>query len=226
MMTAMSARHTRLMLMRHGESRSNAEGWISGDATCGGLTARGRAESFALRDRLVHDNDARPDVVLTSTMARAVETAEILASALAMAIEPVQELSERTPGECEGITHEEYRSRYGRAPWSDWEQPLSPGGESNKEFLVRVGGVLNRLAEEVEGRTAWIVCHGGIIMGTAVLLMKVPIGTAAPRWQNPANTSISEWRRDTDNGSPGSWVLNRYNDYAHIQPWAGMVRTD
>ncbi len=224
-MMVMSRPETRLVLIRHGESRSVAEGWISGNTTCGGLTERGRAESLALRDRLAKSHEARPDAVLASTMVRAMQTAEILASASAMSVESLPELSERTPGECEGMTYEQYRTRYGRAVYSDWEEALSPGGETNDEFLVRVGDVIGRLAERFEGRTAWVVCHGGVIMGTAVVVMKVPIGITAPRWQNPANTSLSEWRRTSETGASGSWVLHRYNDYAHLLPWIGLFRT-
>ncbi|NND76267.1 MAG: histidine phosphatase family protein, partial [Ilumatobacter sp.] len=32
---------TRVVLIRHGESASNAGGWLSGQDTCGGLTTLG-----------------------------------------------------------------------------------------------------------------------------------------------------------------------------------------
>jgi probable phosphoglycerate mutase len=210
---------TRLLLIRHGESRSEAEGWISGPATCGGLTERGRAQSAALRDRLHRNRALQPDAVLTSPMARAVETTEIITAGLdvGVVVQRVHELSERTPGECEGISLNEYRVRYGRRAYSDWENALSGGGETNDEFLERVSRVIGRIADELQGRTALLICHGGIIMGTAVLLMQGPISLTAPQWQNPANTAISEWCRSLDGDRAGPWRLHRYNDHAHIE---------
>jgi hypothetical protein len=57
----------------------------------------------------------------------------------------------------------------------------------------------------------WIVCHGGVIMATANLLMESPTRTPAPQWDNPRPTALSEWIR-----LDGPWVLRRYNDYGHL----------
>ena len=66
---------TRIVLIRHGESASNAGGWLSGQDTCGGLTDLGVTQAEALRDRLAVDPAMRPDRVVVSTMRRAVHTA-------------------------------------------------------------------------------------------------------------------------------------------------------
>ena len=203
---------TRVVLIRHGESASNAGGWLSGQDTCGGLTEHGVAQAEALRDRLAGDASMRPDAVLVSTMARAVHTAEIVAEPYGMVPEQHADLIERTSGEAEGLTIAEYTERYGIAPWSDWKNPLSPGGESGEEFAQRVVGALDRVAAEHAGRTVWVVCHGGVIMVNA-----------AVRWPNsqpdyaslpavsPMNTSVSEWVVDGD-----AWRLARYNDHTHL----------
>ena len=68
---------TRMILIRHGQSASNAEGCLSGQESCGGLTDLGVAQAEALRSRLAADESMRPDAVLVSTMQRAVHTAEI-----------------------------------------------------------------------------------------------------------------------------------------------------
>ena len=59
---------------------------------------------------------------------------------------------ERTSGEAEGLTIAEYTEKYGKAPWTDWANPLSPGGESGVEFSTRVMSAINRVAEEGRGR--------------------------------------------------------------------------
>ena len=91
-------------------------------------------------------------MVLSSTMRRAVETAEIIAEGLAVPVQTLEGLCERTPGECEGMTHDEYRARYGREPWHNWVRSLSPGGESDEEFVARVRGVIGGFAERTGAR--------------------------------------------------------------------------
>lgn len=208
---------TRLILIRHGESASNAGGWISGQRTCGGLTPLGVRQAQAARDRLVAEPSMRPDRIVVSTMRRAVETAHIVAEPTGLVPEQFPDLMERTSGEAEGLTIDEYTAQYGQRPWTDWEQPLSAGGESGFEFGTRVRDALDRVAADRPGSTTWVVCHGGVIMSTSVgrwpgvdiqaslTMRQVPVAS-------PANSSISEWRID----AAGAWTMARYNDHTHL----------
>ena len=209
--------HARLVLIRHGESASNAGGWLSGQESCGGLTDLGIRQAEAARDRLAADPTMRPDRVVVSTMRRAVHTAEIAAEPTGLAPEQFADLMERTSGEAEGLNIAEYTEKYGKAPWTDWENPLSPGGESGAEFSARVNTALDRVAGESLGATTWVVCHGGVIMSTAV--SRWPGADASDRTNlatiplaSPMNSSISEWIID---GS-GNWKMVRYNDHTHL----------
>lgn len=206
---------TRVVLIRHGESASNAGRWISGQDTCGGLTDLGIAQAEALRDRLADDATLAPDAILVSTMRRAVHTAEIIAEPVGMKPSQHADLIERTSGEAEGLTVEEYTERYGQPPWLDWQNPLSPGGESGPEFSARVISATDRVVEEHRGGTVWVVCHGGVIMvsaarrwpgsGETTTLAALPV-------VSPVNTSVSEWQVD----GGGLWRMNRYNDHSHL----------
>ena len=208
---------TRLILIRHGESASNAGGWISGQKTCGGLTPLGKRQAEAARDRLAAEPSMRPDRIVVSTMLRAVQTADIVAESTGLVPERFADLMERTSGEAEGMTIEQYTERYGRAPWADWAQPLSAGGESGLEFAVRVRDALDRVASERPGGTTWVVCHGGVIMSTSI--GRWPGSDPATRMTmgdipvaSPANSSISEWSIDP----AGAWTMARYNDHTHL----------
>ena len=206
---------TRVVLIRHGESASNAGHWISGQDTCGGLTDLGIAQAEALRDRLAADATLTPDAVLVSTMRRAVHTAEIIAEPHSMAPEQHADLMERTSGEAEGLTVDEYTQKYGKRPWTDWVNPLSPGGESGPEFAARVVSATDRVVEAHRGKTVWVVCHGGVIMLAATRRWPAPADTstlAAIPVTSPVNTSVSEWL--VDDG--GMWRMNRYNDHTHL----------
>ncbi|MGA9279419.1 histidine phosphatase family protein [Ilumatobacter sp.] len=216
-MTDPIARPTRLVLIRHGESASNAGGWLSGQDSCGGLTELGVAQAEALRDRLSADPELRPDRVVVSTMRRAVHTAEIAADPTGVEVEQFADLMERTSGEAEGLTIAEYTDRYGKPPWTDWSNPLSPGGESGSEFAGRVSSALDRVAAEGRGRTTWVVCHGGVIMVTAIGRWPGSAGngmtdlTTIPL-ASPMNSSINEWMVGPD----GDWRMMRFNDHTHL----------
>lgn len=212
-MSEASQNVTRMILIRHGQSASNAGGWLSGQDTCGGLTDLGVAQAEALRARLHADTSMHPDAVVVSTMRRAVHTAEIIAEPFGIVPTQHADLMERTSGEAEGLTIEQYTEKYGVAPWTDWENPLSPGGESGFEFTERVVAATDRVEREHRGKTVWVVCHGGVIMVTAVGrwigatvdLRQLPVAS-------PQNTSVSEWRVDES----GHWRMSRFADDTHL----------
>lgn len=211
---------TRLVLVRHGESQVTVDGVVGGPLTCSGLSELGRCQAAALRDRLARTGEVRADVLLSSTMPRAAETAEIIAPALGgLVVEQVDDLVERLPGACDGMTWEEYRSAYRGDDWvfSVYE-PLSPGGESFAEFQVRAATALHRIAGSLAGRTIVIACHGGIIEASMISFLGVPPWTASGAMHQP-NTSITEWALDPDaHRRRGTlpWRLIRYNDAAHL----------
>jgi probable phosphoglycerate mutase len=215
--TNLSSDLARIVLIRHGESASNAGGWLSGQDSCGGLTPLGVAQAEALRARLSADSSIQPDRIMVSTMPRAVHTAEIVADPTGREVEQFADLMERTSGEAEGLTVAEYTQKYGKAPWTDWENPLSPGGESGADFTARVTTALDRVVGEAWGKTIWVVCHGGVIMATAVrrwagAAAGGPVTLSSIPLASPMNTSLSEWIVDRDD----NWKMARYNDHSHL----------
>jgi broad specificity phosphatase PhoE len=219
---------TRLVLIRHGESRSTVDRVVGGHEGCTGLSERGRRQALALRDRLARTGElGEAPVLLTSVLLRAIETAEIIAPALGgTSADRRCELCEIHPGEADGITWEEFEERYrrrGGASASPY-RAAAPGSESWAEFFVRVGTALRRSADEHTGRTVVIVCHGGVIEGSFASLGNQPLRRAFDL--SIENTSITEWLRPPDGSSPGlgpvpypgevRWRLVRFNDSAHL----------
>ena len=150
-------------------------------------------------------------------MRRAVHTAEIAAAPTGLPVEQFADLMERTSGEAEGLTIDEYTEKYGKAPWTDWSNPLSPGGESGAEFSIRVTSAIDRVADEGRGRTTWVVCHGGVIMVTAIGRWPGGVGDGPSDLStiplaSPMNSSISEWIVEPS----GGWRMVRYNDHTHL----------
>jgi probable phosphoglycerate mutase len=197
----------RLLLVRHGESICGVNGIVGGARGCTGLTERGFAQARALRDRLVEEG-LTPDVVLSSTLPRASNTADTVAEALDLEVIRDDDLCEMVPGEIDGSTWDEWRAQHGFDPSAEPDRPLSPGGESITTFLARVRATLERLRGEHDGRAVLAFCHGGIVFGSLTALMG-----ADPRQASAQSdfTSITEWRHENDR-----WHLVRFNDVAHL----------
>jgi probable phosphoglycerate mutase len=222
---------TRLVLIRHGESRSTVDRVVGGHRGCSGLTDRGAHQAKALRDRLARSGElAGAAAVLTSILPRAVETAEIIAPAIGgLPVEQRCELCEIHPGEGDGLSWEEFTTLYrpeGLASGNPYVA-MAPGGESWAGFFVRVGEALLRAAAEHPGETVVVVCHGGVVEGAFAALGNLPL--RKPFDVRVENTSLTAWSyvpAEGDLGNAGHrlarWRLDRFNDSAHL---AGLDAT-
>ncbi len=204
---------TRLVLIRHGESVAQVEGFLSGHDTCRGLSPHGRAQAEALRHRLADSGELDAvDALYTSILPRTIETAEIIAPALG-APAPTEECDwcEIHAGEAEGLPWDVFRERYLIGDVYDPFSQHVPGSESWAEFSVRAGTRLRRVAAEHRGQRVVVVCHGGIIGASFVALGDLSFGNVRALTQDTVNTSLTEWRHADD-----GWRLVRYNDAAHL----------
>ena len=213
---------TRLVLVRHGESQVMVDRVVGGLATCSGLSDFGRLQAAALRDRLAAGDEIRADALLSSTMPRARETAQIIAPALGdLPVEEDEDLCEHHPGEIDGMSWDEVVERYGVPDFDrDPYRPMSPGGESLAEFHLRVGRALARVAVEYEGRTVVIACHGGVVDVGFRSFLRLPM--LAQFELHTVNTSMTELARPV---GAGRWRLVRYNDAAHLAGLPADSRT-
>ncbi len=112
-----------LILLRHGESAWNAEGLFTGWIDIG-LSGKGEAEA-AVGGRLLRDAGLRPDIVHTSVLARAIQTANIALDAAALAWLPVRRswrLNERHYGALQGKNKAQTRERYGDEQFMLWRR--------------------------------------------------------------------------------------------------------
>ena len=128
--------NTRLVLIRHGESRATVERFLGGSRTCTGLTDFGRLQVQALRDRLITGRDVAATVLMSSNFPRAVETAQILAPALgSMPIGIDAGWGEHDPGpDLDGMSYDAYVAKFGTPTWSDPDEVMFPGGETVGQF--------------------------------------------------------------------------------------------
>jgi 2,3-bisphosphoglycerate-dependent phosphoglycerate mutase len=205
---------TRIVLVRHGESRCNVDGIVGGDRGCTGLTGRGADQVAALATRLVATGElAGTTALYASTLPRAIETAEILRPALeatnggrALDIVVDRDLRELEPGEADGLAWTDVYERWGPFNLDVVQNPWVPGGETWLDFVARVERAVTSVADAHPGELVVIACHGGVVGGTMTRFL--PIAPGVDRLELAAkNASMTEWAR-TD----GRWMLVRYND--------------
>lgn len=206
---------TRVFVIRHGESQAQAAQILSGHDTCTGLTDLGRAQVGALNARLVRTGElGAVDVVYTSVLPRAQETAAILAPALGgLGAHAECAWCEIHAGAAEGMRYEEMRAKYlpeGVQGRGAYDRPI-PEGESWADLYTRVGTRLQRAVAEHEGETVVVAGHGGTIGASFVAFGHLPMPQATDIVHTVQNASITEWV-----GTDGHWRLVRFNDAAHL----------
>jgi probable phosphoglycerate mutase len=164
----------RIWLIRHGESESNA-GLPSSDPEPIPLTARGRRQA----ERIARGFTDPPALIVTSRFVRARQTAEPTIGrfpAVPCREWPVEEFTYL------GDLHGRVMTAAGRRPhteayWSRADPRHAGGGaESFAGLLTRVGGFLDRLAEQPSGPVA-VFTHGLFVQA---VLWSLLTGVRAP----------------------------------------------
>ncbi len=147
-----------VLLARHGEAAYEAETWSDEG---GSLTRTGRAQAAALADRL---HGRRVAHIYTSTMARAVQTAEIVAAKLDVDVTTRRGLQEFGVGNFAGVERDTDPFVDTFTRWLDDDLTARvDGGESGEEVVARANSVLQDVADTHPGETVLVVAHGGIL---------------------------------------------------------------
>jgi probable phosphoglycerate mutase len=206
---------THLYLIRHGEAWANVQPVVAGMRGDRGLTPRGIAQAERLRDRLAR-GELKADVLISSTLPRARQTAEIVRPALGLPIIFDDEVQELRVGEADGMSNQEAWSTFGLPDFVNAPlRPIAPGGESWATFTLRVAHALHRITSEHAGKTIVVICHGGVIDSSFIYFFHMPGMVVPPADFHTRNTSITHWER-VNRGGRNLWRLNGYNDIAHL----------
>ena len=144
----------RIYVARHGQTQWNAENKICGRTDLP-LTAQGLAQAEELADK-VEKLDI--DLILSSPMLRARQTAQASAARLGVALEIDDRLIEQDYGIYEGA------DRYTPGFLANKRQFACryPGGESRFQVAARGDSLLEDLKVRYPGKNILLVCHGGI----------------------------------------------------------------
>jgi probable phosphoglycerate mutase len=203
---------TRLILVRHGESKATVRRTIGGPRSCDGLSELGRTQAERLHDRLAATGELVADALYASGYPRARETAEAIAPALGLPVLIDPAWGEHDPGpDSDGLTFDEFVARNGSPDWeADVDAVLFPSGETMRQFHARIDGAVQRVLTEHEGGTVVVVCHGGVVDAVMRTALHAPALGAFDLFTR--NTSLTEFLVVR----PDRWRLERYNDAAHL----------
>ena len=153
----------KLILVRHGESHDNRHRIFAEDHTP--LTDLGRKQALEVAGRIAER--FQPVAVVSSPLARAHQTAEIIGRELGLAVEIMPGLEESDFGFLKGQSYEVYHRHIQQDPTFDkhavWRW-IPEGGESTEQAGQRVIPVLEQLAERHPDDEILVVCHGMLMV--------------------------------------------------------------
>ena len=156
---------TRILAIRHGETAWNVDGRIQGHLDIP-LNATGRVQAKRLAGALA-GRDAI-DLIVSSDLGRALETARIVADGTGAPLRSTRALRERCFGDFEGRTFAEISAAWPeqterwRRREPDWAPP-GDAGESLLQFRERVAQTLQALAANSIGKHIALFTHGGVL---------------------------------------------------------------
>ncbi len=154
-----------LILIRHGQTNYNAERRFQGRIDIP-LNALGRKQAHQVKTTLAHE-DIRLDVIFSSPLERATETASMIADDRRSWLIDAR-LIEIDLGEFDGQLEAEIAEQIGPERYQIWRDQNfvepAPSGESLEQVSQRVKSFLAYLNNFQQNQKIGIVAHQGILM--------------------------------------------------------------
>jgi broad specificity phosphatase PhoE len=147
------------------------------------LSEEGRRQAIELGRQLEPEHIDR---IISSSLKRALETAQLIASSLGLSVEIEERLNEISYGEWDGLTWEQIMQQDPAAAnqkQRDWWAVTPAGGETAREFLDRVREAWESILAHPSRRTV-IVAHQGVnaVVSELSRTLKQP-GEGGVDWQ-------------------------------------------
>jgi broad specificity phosphatase PhoE len=194
----------RVVLLRHGRTAWNAQRRFQGQADPP-LDEVGRGQAYEVAALLAA---LRPDYLVSSDAARALQTAEIVGEVTALPTVAEARLRERSLGHWEGLTRDEVASQYPDeyADWIAGRDVSRRGGESRDAVAERAVAAFAALPPVP---TSVLVTHSATAMALTNALLGIaqavhPLGPLA-------NCHWSELHSESSNAHPAGWRLRGHN---------------
>lgn len=176
----------KLLLTRHGQTDWNVAGKIQGTTDIE-LNETGKKQAKTTGEKLL---DYNIDVIISSPLKRAKNTAKIIRGNRNIPILLDDGLKERCFGEFEGKTREEF-------DFSEmWNYKLNKqyeSAESTGELFERVQGFLNKIQKEYKDKTVLLVTHGGVTVPIRATIEGIPEGMEVLKGLGIDNCEVKEY---------------------------------
>jgi broad specificity phosphatase PhoE len=211
---------TDFYFLRHGESEGNSARRIQGRGDYP-LSEAGREQARRVSGWLADKGIRR---VLTSPLARAAETALIVAGELGLpAAQTLAELNELDTGRFTGLTVEEIRGRFPEA-WRSFQRESwegVPGAERAADLEARAGRMWEHLAALAEEGAHGLLCvtHSGTMQwvlkttfGCRTWMPVVPMGNCAV-----CRFSVDNRLREDPVRHYAEWSLVNYQPFRDLE---------
>jgi alpha-ribazole phosphatase len=154
---ALSCPGKKIVLARHGETMSNRNALIMG-STDSKLTPEGAAIAKRLA-RIIEKEQVQ--AVYSSSLGRAISSANIYAESLGLPILAKDELAELSCGEWERCTLRDVKPGH-KAIRESWQE-RPPGGESYQDAEERMTSFMEEVCSEAAPERILVVSHAGAI---------------------------------------------------------------
>ncbi len=177
---------SRWYIIRHGETDWNKDHRFQG-RTDSPLNDAGIEQAKQAAEKL---KGKRIDLVITSPLSRAKQTAEIIAKECGAKLVIENDIRERDFGEWEGLKHDEIKEKYSVESYNRRLDPSFeiPGGESWEKIITRVWNAFQKHHADYRHKNVVIVGHGGVARSLQHKIKNIPVMSS----RIPANAEIWE----------------------------------
>jgi 2,3-bisphosphoglycerate-dependent phosphoglycerate mutase len=199
-----------LTLLRHGESQGNSEGRHQGQADYQ-LTDQGREQVRLLLERWLSEGKVF-DLVISSPLPRAIETARIIADGLKVPLKPEPLWMARDNGLLARLCPEEVQQIAPEPDFLDPYQPIGQTGESLWQLYLRTGSAIQAILNSSPGKYL-VVSHGGMLNRSMCAILGIP---PQPKLYGPRFLfSNSAFATLTYSPASHRWLVLGVNDHTH-----------
>ncbi len=201
---------TKIILQRHGESEANATHVYAGQSDFP-LSEKGKLQALAAARAL---RDEHIDVIYSSDLSRAYQTALPHAEIRGMGIIKSERLREIHIGDWEGKGRDFLLENYPYEAVYIWNNYFgifrAPGGESAPAAAERFSNELLKIARENEGKTVLITAHAAVIRLAYGKFMGLEDFEIAKKLPFPNNASFSVLSFDGEKMLPVEYSLDEH----------------
>ncbi|MCA0990528.1 histidine phosphatase family protein [Pseudalkalibacillus hwajinpoensis] len=187
----------RIGFIRHGSTSWNKEKRAQGSSDIH-LDEQGRRDAAKLGESLLNEEW---DIIVSSDLSRAKETAEIIGRSLHIDVKTDPRLREAGGGQIEGTTEQERIEKWGEK----WRE-LDLGIEKEELVVARAHEALDDLYHQYPGQNILIVSHGSFLRHF--------FKSTLPELNHEkhiVNTSLTVLRRKGD-----EWLNELYHSTSHL----------